>query len=85
MRNVSGTELLDAYLSRQDESVGAVSAMPLVGLLTAEASAAVPETLSPMILATVKSVAATGVATTAAATKAAMLAKGAMRACFGTV
>jgi hypothetical protein len=82
---MSDTELIDAYLSRQDESVGAVSAMPLAGLLTAEASAAVPEALSPMILATVKSVAATGVATTAAATKAAMLAKGAMRGCSGTV
>jgi RNA polymerase sigma factor (sigma-70 family) len=71
----------------------ALSGVALAGLLTSEASAAVPETLLPSILATVKSVAATGAATTAlasvalgakeaATTTTAMLAKGAMKAMF---
>jgi hypothetical protein len=55
----------------------ATSAMSLAGLLTSEASAAVPETLLPSILAVVK----TAVATTATAT-AAVLAKGAMKTMF---
>jgi hypothetical protein len=54
----------------------------LAGLLTSEASAAVPETLLPSILATVKTAAATTATATGATTTAAMLAKGAMKAMF---
>jgi RNA polymerase sigma factor (sigma-70 family) len=60
-----------------------LSGVALAGLLTSEASAAVPETLLPSILATVKTVAA-GAATTTATSTAAMLAKGAMKAMFIT-
>jgi len=59
----------------------ALSGAALAGLLTSEASAAVPETLLPTILATVKTVAA-GAATTGATSTAAMLAKGATKAMF---
>jgi len=59
----------------------ATSAMSLAGLLISETSAAVPETLIPTILATVKTVAA-GAATTGASSTAAMLAKGALKAMF---
>ncbi|MEI6148983.1 MAG: HEAT repeat domain-containing protein [bacterium] len=60
----------------------ATSATALVSLLASEASAAVPETLLPSILATVKGAAATGAAATGAATTATMLAEGAMKMMF---
>jgi hypothetical protein len=54
----------------------------LASLLTSEASAAVPETLLPSILATVNTAVATTAAATTASSAAAMLAKGAMKAMF---
>jgi hypothetical protein len=60
----------------------ATSGVALVGLLTSEASAAVPETLLPSILATVKTAVATTATATGASSTAAMLAKGAMKAMF---
>jgi RNA polymerase sigma factor (sigma-70 family) len=60
----------------------ALSGVALAGLLTSEASAAVPETLLPSILAVVKTAAATGATATTATSTAAMLAKGAMKAMF---
>lgn len=60
----------------------ATSASALAGLLASEASAAVPETLLPSILATVKTVLATSATATTAASTAAMLAKGAMKAMY---
>jgi RNA polymerase sigma factor (sigma-70 family) len=60
----------------------ATSATALAGLLTSEASAAVPETLLPSILASVKVAVATTAAGTGAVSTAVMLAKGAMKAMF---
>jgi RNA polymerase sigma factor (sigma-70 family) len=59
-----------------------LSGVALAGLLTSEASAAVPKTLLPSILTTVKTAAATTATGTAATTTAGMLAKGAMKAVF---
>ena len=82
MRASRGIERLRQRLAKRGV---ALSGVALASLLTSEASAAVPETLLPSILATVK----TAVATTAAATAAtsttstaAMLAKGAMKAMY---
>jgi RNA polymerase sigma factor (sigma-70 family) len=73
-----GIERLRQRLAKRGVTLGGAA---LAGLLTSEASAAVPETLLPSILATVKTVAA-GAATTGATSAAAMLAKGAMKAMF---
>ena len=58
----------------------ATSGVALAGLLTSEASAAIPGTLIPTILATVKTAVATTATATTASSTAAMLAKGAMKA-----
>jgi RNA polymerase sigma factor (sigma-70 family) len=60
----------------------ATSVTALAGLLTSEASAAVPETLLPSILASVKTAAATTATATGTTSTAVMLAKGAMKAMF---
>ena len=60
----------------------ALSSAALAGVLTSEASAAVPETLLPSILTAVQSTATTGVATTTVSTKAMLLAKGALKIMF---
>jgi RNA polymerase sigma factor (sigma-70 family) len=78
MRASRGIERLRQRLAKRGVALGGAA---LAGLLTSEASAAVPETLLPSILATVKTVAA-GAATTGATSTAAMLAKGAMKAMF---
>ncbi|MFZ4397946.1 MAG: hypothetical protein ACOYOU_20230 [Kiritimatiellia bacterium] len=78
-RASQGIAKLRLRLSRRGISLGSAA---LVGLLTSEASAAMPETRLPSILAAVKTgVATTDTATTATST-AAMLAKGAMKAMF---
>jgi RNA polymerase sigma factor (sigma-70 family) len=86
-RTSDGIAKLRQRLSKRGVALGGVA---LAGLLTSEASAAIPETLLPSILATVK----TALATTATAlpgvalgaktgtSTAAMLAKGAMKAMF---
>lgn len=78
-RASEGLAKLRARLSKRGVALGGVA---LVSLLTSEASAAVPETLLPSILATVKTAAATGAAATGAATTATMLAEGAMKMMF---
>jgi RNA polymerase sigma factor (sigma-70 family) len=79
VRASRGIERLRQRLTKRGVALGGVA---LVGLLTSEASAAVPETLLPSILATVKTAAATTATATGATTTAAMLAKGAMKAMF---
>jgi RNA polymerase sigma factor (sigma-70 family) len=79
MRASRGIERLRQRLAKRGVAVGGVA---LAGLLTSEASAAVPETLLPSILATVKTAAATGAAATTATSTAATLAKGAMKAMY---
>ncbi len=77
-RASEGIAKLRRRLAKRGVALGGVA---LAGLLTSEAAAAVPETLIPTILATVKTVAA-GAATTGSTTTAAMLAKGAMKAMY---
>jgi hypothetical protein len=72
-----GIERLRQRLAKRGVALGGAA---LVGLLTSEASAAVPETLLPSILATVKTAVATTATATGASSTAAMLAKGAMKA-----
>jgi len=71
-----GIERLRARLARRGV---ALSGAALACLLASEASAAIPETLLPSILATVKGAAATTAAGTIATTTAGILAKGAMK------
>jgi RNA polymerase sigma factor (sigma-70 family) len=78
-RASDGIAKLRQRLAKRGVALGGVA---LVGLLTSEASAAVPETLLPSILATVKTAAATTATATGATTTAGMLAKGAMKAMF---
>ena len=74
-----GIAKLRQRLAKRGVTLGGVA---LAGLLTSEASAAVPETLLPSILATVKTAVATTATGTGATSTAAMLAKGAMKAMF---
>ena len=60
----------------------ATSGVALASLLTSEASAAIPGTLIPTILATVKTAVATTATAAGATSTAAMLAKGAMKAMY---
>jgi RNA polymerase sigma factor (sigma-70 family) len=78
-RASDGIAKLRQRLAKRGVALGGVA---LVGLLTSEASAAVPETLLPSILTTVKTAVATTATATGAASTAAMLAKGAMKAMF---
>jgi RNA polymerase sigma factor (sigma-70 family) len=79
MRASRGIERLRQRLAKRGVALGGAA---LAGLLTSEASAAVPETLLPSILATVKTAVATTATATGASSTAAMLAKGAMKAMF---
>jgi RNA polymerase sigma factor (sigma-70 family) len=79
MRASRGIERLRQRLAKRGVALGGAA---LAGLLTSEASAAVPETLLPSILATVKTAVATTATATGATTTAAMLAKGAMKAMY---
>jgi RNA polymerase sigma factor (sigma-70 family) len=79
VRASRGIERLRQRLAKRGVALGGVA---LVGLLTSEASAAIPETLLPSILATVKTAVATTATATGATSTAAMLAKGAMKAMF---
>jgi len=74
-----GIERLRQRLAKRGVALGGAA---LAGLLTSEASAAVPETLLPSILATVKTAAATTATVTGASSAAAVLAKGAIKALF---
>ena len=74
-----GIERLRARLAKRGV---ALSGAALASLLASEASAAIPETVLPSILATVKGAVATTAAGTIATTTAGMLAKGAMKAMF---
>jgi lipopolysaccharide transport protein LptA len=76
-RASDGIAKLRQRLAKRGVALGGAA---LVGLLTSEASAAVPETLLPSILATVKTAVATTVTATGTTSAAAMLAKGAMKA-----
>ncbi|MEI6211868.1 MAG: hypothetical protein WCR06_09620 [bacterium] len=78
-RATDGIAKLRARLTKHGVALGATA---LASLLTSEASAAIPETLLPSILAVVKTAAATGAAATTATSTAAMLAKGAIKAMF---
>jgi len=78
-RASDGIAKLRQRLAKRGVALGGAA---LAGLLTSEASAAVPETLLPSILATVKTAVATTAAGTTATTTAGMLAKGAMKAMF---
>jgi RNA polymerase sigma factor (sigma-70 family) len=78
-RASKGIAKLRQRLAKRGVALGGVA---LVGLLTSEASAAVPETLLPSILATVKTAVATTATATTTTTTAVMLAKGAMKAMF---
>ena len=74
-----GIERLRQRLAKRGVAIGGAV---LAGLRTSEASAAVPETLLPSILAVVKTAAATTATATGTTSTAAMLAKGAMKAMF---
>ncbi|MFZ4778551.1 MAG: RNA polymerase sigma factor, partial [Terrimicrobiaceae bacterium] len=78
-RATDGIAKLRQRLAKRGVALGGVA---LAGLLTSEASAAVPETLLPSILAVVKTAAATSATATTTTSTAAMLAKGAMKAMF---
>ena len=78
-RASKGIAKLRQRLAKRGVALGGVA---LVGLLTSEASAAVPETLLPSILATVKTAVATTATAAGATSTAAMLAKGAMKAMY---
>ena len=78
-RASAGIAKLRQRLAKRGVALGGVA---LAGLLTSEASAAIPETLLPSILATVKTAVATTATAAGATTTAGMLAKGAMKAMF---
>jgi hypothetical protein len=78
-RASDGIAKLRQRLAKRGVALGGAA---LASLLTSEASAAVPETLLPSILATVKTAVATTATATGATSTAAMLAKGAMKAMF---
>ena len=78
-RATDGIAKLRQRLAKRGVALGGAA---LAGLLTSEASAAVPETLLPSILATVKTAVATTATATGATTSATMLAKGAMKAMY---
>jgi RNA polymerase sigma factor (sigma-70 family) len=78
-RASDGIAKLRQRLAKRGVALGGAA---LAGLLTSEASAAVPETLLPSILATVKTAAATTATAAGATSTAAMLAKGAMKAMY---
>jgi RNA polymerase sigma factor (sigma-70 family) len=78
-RASDGIAKLRQRLAKRGVALGGAA---LAGLLTSEASAAIPETLLPSILATVKTAVATTATATGASSTAAMLAKGAMKAMF---
>ena len=78
-RTSDGIAKLRARLAKRGVALGGAA---LASLLTSEASAAIPETLLPSILATVKTAVATTATATGATFTAAMLAKGAMKAMY---
>jgi tetratricopeptide (TPR) repeat protein len=78
-RASAGLAKLRQRLAKRGVTLGGVA---LAGLLTSEASAVVPETLLPSILATVKTAVATTATATTTTTTAVMLAKGAMKAMY---
>jgi RNA polymerase sigma factor (sigma-70 family) len=78
-RASAGIAKLRQRLAKRGVALGGVA---LASLLTSEASAAVPETLLPSILATVKTAVATTATATGTTSTVAMLAKGAMKAMF---
>ena len=78
-RASDGIAKLRQRLAKRGVALGGAA---LAGLLTSEASAAVPEPLLPSILAAVKTAVATTATAAGATTTAGMLAKGAMKAMF---